>query len=390
MDRRPATRLDPETPFLNDARAQALCKVLESAGYTALFVGGCVRNALLNAPASDIDIATDALPQDVIAVVEHAGYRAVPTGIDHGTVTVVIDDHGFEVTTFRKDVETDGRRAVVAFSKDIGDDALRRDFTMNAIYADRFGAIVDPLGGLPDVYAGRVRFIEDAGQRIREDYLRTLRFFRFHAYYAQPDAGWDADALAGIADNLDGLDTLSAERVGAEMLKLLSAPDPSAAVSIMAQTGVLARVLPGSDPTLLGPVVHVGQMLGTPPDALARLAALGGQDVATRLRLSRAQSAQLDRIREHSVSTHSPKALGFLVGAASATGAILLRAAMANAVPDPQSISHVSEGAAAQFPIKASDLPDLQGRALGEKLAALKADWLASDLRKSKNELLGT
>ncbi|MEP0940770.1 MAG: CCA tRNA nucleotidyltransferase, partial [Rhizobiaceae bacterium] len=251
MDRRTAAELDPNTPFLSDPPAQNLCAALEAAGFRALFVGGCVRNALLQRPASDIDIATDATPDQVIEVAVQSRFRAVPTGIAHGTVTVVVEGTAFEVTTFRRDVETDGRRAVVAFSKDVAEDALRRDFTMNAIYADRSGAIVDPLDGMPDLRAGRVRFIADADQRIREDYMRTLRFFRFHAYYAAPDEGWDADALAGIAANLDGLETLSAERVGGEMIKLLTAPDPAPALAVMAQTGVLGQVLPGADATLI-------------------------------------------------------------------------------------------------------------------------------------------
>ena len=388
MDRRTSHELDPKTPFLTDPAAQELCAALEGAGYTALFVGGCVRDAVLGLSATDIDIATDALPEDVTKVVKAAGFRAVPTGIDHGTITAVINAKAFEITTFRRDVATDGRRAVVAFSKDIKQDALRRDFTMNALYADKQGRIVDPLGGLPDLHAGRVRFIEDAVQRIREDYLRTLRFFRFHAYYANPDIGWDNDALAGIAANLDGLETLSAERVGAEMIKLLSAPDPAPALGVMAQTGVLARILPGADPTLLAPLVHLEGVIGHSPDPMARLAALGGDDVADRLRLSRVDQKRLAVIREHSTSPLSPKAIGHQIGQQAGIGAVLLGAAMSNMQLDPAILADIATGADAEFPINASDLPQLQGRELGQALTALKADWLASGLAKSKNQLL--
>ena len=271
MDRRSASRLNLDTPFLADPAAQSLCAVLEKAGHLALFVGGCVRNALLGVEASDVDISTDAVPHDVMRIVENAGFRAVPTGIEHGTVTVIVDGSAFEVTTFRQDVATDGRRAVVAFSNDIAEDARRRDFTMNALYADRAGTILDPLDGLPDLKAGRVRFIEDADQRIREDYLRTLRFFRFHAYYANQQEGWDADALNGIAANLEGLETLSGERVGAEMIKLLSAIDPAPSLATMAQTGVLGSILPGADPTLIAPLVHLEGMTKASPDPIACL-----------------------------------------------------------------------------------------------------------------------
>ncbi|KGM89571.1 tRNA nucleotidyltransferase/poly(A) polymerase [Roseovarius mucosus DSM 17069] len=168
---------------------QAVCAMLTGAGYQALFVGGCVRNALLGAPVGDIDIATDARPEMVVELAEGAGLKPVPTGIEHGTITVVSGHIGHEVTTFRKDVQSFGRHAVVAFADDLHTDARRRDFTMNALYARPDGDVVDPLGGLEDLRARRVRFIEDADQRIREDYLRILRFFRFHAWYGDPEGG---------------------------------------------------------------------------------------------------------------------------------------------------------------------------------------------------------
>ena len=188
-------------------------------GFQALFVGGCVRNALMGLPISDVDIATDARPEQVVQCMQAAGFRTVPTGLAHGTVTVLTGADSYEVTTFRRDMSTDGRHATVAFSTDIAADAARRDFTMNAIYATAGGQVIDPLGGLPDLLARRLRFVGDAGERVREDYLRILRFFRFHAIYG--DDGFDAQALAAIADNLAGLETLSRERVGGEMRKLL-------------------------------------------------------------------------------------------------------------------------------------------------------------------------
>ena len=390
MDRQIASTLDPKTAFLCDPAAQTLCGVLEAGGAVALFVGGCVRNAVLGLPASDIDIATDARPETVMRLAQDAGLRVIPSGIDHGTVTVIVDAKPFEVTTFRRDVATDGRRAVVAFSTDITEDARRRDFTMNALYANRAGTIIDPLSGLPDLRAGRVRFILDAGQRIREDYLRTLRFFRFHAYYVQPDLGWDADALAGIAANLEGLETLSAERVGAEMIKLLSAANPAPALAVMAQTGVLARVLPGADPTFVGPLVHIETLVDAAPDPMARLAALGGQDVEARFRLSRADQKHLLMIRTQSASLLGAKAVGHLAGVKAGMGALLLRAAMSNSVPGPTVTADLVEGAGTKFPIKASDLPEFEGKALGARLSALKSAWLDSDLAKTKNALLAS
>ncbi|GGX39989.1 poly(A) polymerase [Tateyamaria omphalii] len=388
MDGPSAIQLDPETGFLNDPAAQALCVALENGGHRAYFVGGCVRNAVMGVPISDIDIATDAVPDQVMGLSKGAGFRAVPTGIDHGTITVVVQDQPFEVTTFRRDVETDGRRAVIAFSTDLTEDARRRDFTMNALYADRHGQISDPVCGLQDAYDGRVRFIENAAQRIREDYLRTLRFFRFSAQYAPADAAWDADALSGIADNLEGLESLSAERVGSEMLKLLGAPDPAPALSVMRQTGVLARILPGSDPTFVGPLVHLEQLVKAPIDPIARLVALGGSEVQERLRLSRRNQRHLDSIRALSTMTGSAKVVGHIGGLDAGRGAFLLRSAYGNASVTPAQIDDIATGAGTVFPISASDLPHLSGPALGAELKALKRVWLDSDLSKSKHDLL--
>ncbi len=388
MDRPDPFRLSAETAFLADPAGQELCALLENAGHQALFVGGCVRNAVMGLAASDIDVSTSAEPKTVIDVAKSAGLRAIPTGIDHGTVTVVVRDTPFEVTTFRRDVATDGRRAVVAFSKDIAEDAVRRDFTMNALYADRHGCIHDPLGGLPDTIARRVRFIQDPVQRIREDYLRILRFFRFSAFYADPDEGWAPDALAAIALNLDGLESLSAERIGAEMLKLLSAPDPMPALAVMAQIGVLERVLPGATITFVGPVVHLQALIGAPPDPIVRLAALGGQNAVERLRLSRQQQKRLKAIQEHCTSGLGPKALGNIAGVAAAVGAMALRAAMAG-VPLPDgTLQRIKDGERAACPVSAQDFPDLKGPELGERLKALKASWWASELTKSKEDLL--
>lgn len=367
---------------------QGLCRALADAGYQALFVGGCVRNALLGVPVSDIDLATDALPETVSVLAENAGFRVIPTGIAHGTVTVIAQSIAHEVTTFRRDVQTDGRHAVVAFSRRLQDDAARRDFTMNALYADADGTVVDPLGGLPDLLARRVRFVGEAGARIAEDYLRVLRFFRFHAHYADPEAGIDPEGLAGCAANLAGIDTLSRERIGAEMRKLLSAPDPAPAVAAMAAAGVLAAVLPGADARALGPLVHLEDRL--PPRWLRRLAVLGGQDVADRLRLSRREEADLGKIRDEIGSLHSSAAVGFLLGQELGADAVLARAAMMGHPMPPDWQAEVDRGALALFPVQAADLMDqFQGPALGARLSALRQSWLDSDLRLTRSQLLG-
>lgn len=370
--------------WLTHPGTQALCAVLESAGYKALFVGGCVRNALLGAPVSDVDISTDATPKTVTNLAENADFKVVPTGIDHGTVTVIAQGRPHEVTTFRRDVETDGRRAVVAFSTDVAEDAKRRDFTMNALYADVRGDVIDPLGGLSDLIARRLRFVGDAETRIREDYLRILRFFRFHAWYADPDAGIDAEGLAACAALSAGIETLSAERVGAEMKKLLLAPYPAPAVASMAQAGILAVVLPGADARALAPLVHLED--GATPRPLCRLAVLGGE--ADRLRLSRAEARDLAALREAIGDMAPPAVLGWRLGAALATDAVLARAAVLETPVPLLWQDDIARGAAAQFPIRAVDLPQLTGPALGAALKHLQGLWLSADLRLTREELL--
>ncbi|WP_289042906.1 CCA tRNA nucleotidyltransferase [uncultured Aliiroseovarius sp.] len=373
--------------WINAPAAQAVSRAIEAAGHQVFFVGGCVRNDLLGAPISDLDLSTDARPDRVMRIAVDAGLRAVPTGIDHGTVTVVADGEGLEVTTFRKDVETDGRRAVVAFSDRLEDDAHRRDFTMNALYATPDGAICDPLGGLHDLRARRVRFIDDAGARIREDYLRTLRFFRFHAWYGDPARGMDADALAGIASNLAGLETLSRERVGAEMLKLLAAPDPARAVATMAQTGVLGIVLPGADASGLPSLIHLEG--DCPPDPIRRLAALGGEDVPDRLRLSKRDRKQLAVIREGMGSVMPAGELAYRHGADLATDVVLLRSAQMGAPLDACIWADIAKGAQATFPVQPADLmPALNGLELGAQLRRIEARWIASGFELQRKDLL--
>ncbi len=373
--------------WLAQPGTQALCGALEAAGYRALFVGGCVRNALLGVSVADVDIATDARPETVTRLAEAAGLRVVPTGIEHGTVTVIAGGVPHEVTTFRRDVETDGRRAVVAYAQDVAEDAARRDFTMNALYADLRGNVIDPLGGLPDLVARRLRFVGDAHQRIREDYLRILRFFRFHAHYGDPGQGMDAEALAASAELAEGVDGLSRERIGSEIRKLLAAPDPAPAVAAMAQAGVLARVLPGSDPRALAPLVHLEGDL--PPRWQRRLAALGAQEVEDRLRLSRADAAVIAALRDAVGSGWSPAALGWKLGAEGGRDAVLLRAALLESPLPTDWQTDVARGAASVMPVTAIDLmPDLQGAALGARLKEIEARWLASDLRLTRAAFL--
>ena len=371
-------------PWLQNRASQRVCAVLTDAGFQAWFVGGCVRNAVIGAPVSDLDLSTDAHPEMVMKLARAAGIKAIPTGIDHGTVTLIADQVPYEITTFRRDVATDGRRATVAFADNMTDDARRRDFTINALYADPNGVICDPLGGLPDLNARRVRFIEDPSQRIKEDYLRILRFFRFYAWYGDPSDGPDAESLAACAENIDGLADLSKERVTAEILKLLAASDPAPAVAAMAATGALGQLMPGAAPEALSVLVHLEQETNTPPCPIRRLAVLGGE-ATDNLRLSNVQSGKLAQIMNDQSATET----AYRNGAAAGRDKVLIIAASLGQPLAKDAFAAVDHAAAAKFPLKAADLmPDLTGPALGQALKRAEARWIASGFSLTKGDLL--
>ncbi|MEI2804478.1 CCA tRNA nucleotidyltransferase [Albidovulum sp.] len=374
--------------WLKDEGLQLVLRLLADGGHQAYLVGGCVRNALLSQPVADIDIATDAVPERVMQLGRAAGLKIVPTGIDHGTVTVIAAGEPHEVTTFRRDVETFGRRATVAFSTRVEEDAARRDFTMNALYADAEGHIVDPLGsGIDDLTERRVRFVGDANARIREDYLRILRFFRFHAWYGDAEAGMDAEALAACAANTSGTETLSRERVGHEMRRLLAASDPAPAVAAMQATGVLARILPGAEARALGPLVHLEPPYA--PDWIRRLAALGGAEPEDRLRLSREEARRLSLLREGLAGGAGPAEIAYRHGAWAARDTVLLRGALLGAPLPSGWEDDVAGGAAAEFPVRAADLmPAVSGPALGQRLKEIEDRWIASGFGLSREQLL--
>lgn len=301
-------------PWMALPQTQAVIAALEAKGGAgcARFVGGCVRNALMGKPVDDVDIATTLTPDQIIEAIEQAGLRAVPTGVEHGTVTALSGGRPYEVTTLRRDVATDGRRAVVAFTLDWAEDAERRDFRFNALYADAEGRVYDPVGqGIEDARAGRVVFVGDPMTRIREDYLRILRFFRFQAWYGRGEP--DAEALAACAALKDMLLGGTAERIQKELLKTLAADDPRPAFRLMAAAGVLAAILPTVQSLARFDAlvaIETEQLFET--DALLRFAAMTPDDgeakaLAERLRLS---NADRDRIVE--AKTDGPRIVSWM------------------------------------------------------------------------------
>lgn len=284
--------------WLRESATQKVMAALSKQGKPARFVGGCVRDALLGRKIQDIDIATQHPPSSVMGLLEAAGIKAIPTGIDHGTVTAVCETKTFEITTLRSDIKTDGRHAEVVFCEDWLEDAHRRDFTFNAMTADLQGVVYDPFDGFTDLKAGRVRFVGQAEERIKEDYLRLLRFFRFNAHFGKglPDRA----SLQACSALRAGIDGLSGERIAQEFLRLLEAPHPAKWISLMKKSGVLAHILAQSQDS------HILEMLCAfedRPDALRRLCVLLPSDptivkgCADRLRLSNAQRKRLQMAR---------------------------------------------------------------------------------------------
>ncbi len=385
-----------DAAWLERYEVKRLLALLDRDGEEARVVGGAVRNELLHLAVQEIDIATTAVPQEVIRRVAAAGWKAVPTGIEHGTVTVVIDGNPFEVTTLRRDVETYGRKAKVAFGRDWREDAQRRDFTVNALSATADGTVYDYVDGLADIAARRVRFIGDPAQRIAEDYLRILRFFRFHAWYGAgaPDAAGLYACIAARA----GLETLSRERVRMELLKLLLAPHATPGLAVMAETGLLGAVL-GGVPHLASfeNVVKAEAASGTAPDAVRRLGALGvlvkedAERLAERLRLSNAEAERLNAL-DHwwrvspSAGEQAAHALLYQLGPQSFADRVLLAWSRSRAgAADPSWLNLVSlpqRWSAPVFPLKAADMMNrgvAAGPALGAVLRHAEERWVDAD-----------
>ncbi|BCH00404.1 CCA tRNA nucleotidyltransferase [Mesorhizobium loti] len=401
--------------WLADKHLQRLLAALAEGGEEARVAGGAVRNTLMGQPVADVDIATTCLPEEIIRRAETEGFKPVPTGIEHGTVTVVAGGKPYEITTLRADVETDGRRAKVSFGRDWKLDAERRDFTINALYADADGSVVDLVGGIADIEVRRLRFIGDAEARIREDYLRILRFFRFFAWYGEGRP--DAEGLKACARLKDGLAQLSAERVWSELKKLLSAPDPSRALLWMRQAGVLTAALPESEKWGIDAIhglTKAEKDLGWAADPMLRLEAIVPPDaarmktLAERLRFSTAES---DRLRYWAISTTvEPKTtegeLAKRLYRGDRQGVVdrlrlSLAGARVRAVEDNNALLEAGgfsrllafalKWEKPVFPLKGADLTALgatPGPKLGEILKNLETEWIEAGFAPDRGALL--
>ena len=394
-----------ETEWLQRPETAKVFAALNAEGVETRAVGGAVRDALLGLPVTEIDLATTAVPQKVMTLAREAGLKAIPTGIEHGTVTVVVDEMPFEVTTLRRDVETFGRHAKVAFTEDWEEDAWRRDFTLNALYADREGIVFDPLGFYTDLMEGRVRFIGDAEARIKEDYLRILRFFRFNAYYGKGPL--DVDGLKASVRLRGGLVQLSAERVAAEMRRLLVAPRAMRGLEALYDYGLLTAVL-GGVPRLerLARLIDIEEALVLLPATALRLGALAvfvredAARLADRLHLSNAEQAVLELAAEEggkpafTDETGAKEALYRLGENDFHLRVLLAWSASAAAPDDPHwcSIFTLPERwQVPAFPIRGADIVEIgafKGPEIGELLRRIEAEWIAGGFTASREELL--
>ena len=284
--------------WMTAVETQRIVDIFAAANAEMRFVGGCVRDAILDRPSSDIDIATDALPKRVQEILRNANIKTIPTGIDHGTVTAIIDGRPFEITTYRHDVKTDGRRAVVAFSTDWREDAARRDFTINALSITPDGVLYDPFGGEADLLAGRIRFVGEARRRVREDILRILRWFRFHAHFGRHPP--DKEALAACRGFAYQIPNLSGERIRYELMRLLDAPHPISSLKLMMETDVIDAILGrGRRLALITSLCEIEHTTEIPGDSFLRLAGLIGtystvDPIADRLRLATKERRRLN------------------------------------------------------------------------------------------------
>lgn len=378
-----------QQPWLTSQASRAVLAALASAGATPRFVGGCVRDGLLGQSSADLDMAIDQLPEDNMRLLQAIGVKVIPTGLKHGTITAISHGQQFEITTLRVDVKTFGRHAEVAFTDDWHRDAARRDFTINAIYADRDGRIFDPMGGREDLAAGRVRFVGEAAQRIAEDKLRILRFFRFQARFGR--GAPDAQALAACAAAAPGIDGLSGERVRAETFKILALPAPGAILARMAGAGVLQRILPnGFD------LAGLEKCDGDPLRRLSAMAVGGGGGaetadvIAERLRLSNQQARRL------AFMMSPPKAF------ASDMSGPALRQLLYDHGPDaitdlalqqglPELAGRIEGAIPPHFPLHGRDALAAgmaPGPEVGRLLQSLEQQWREDDFRAGREQLL--
>ena len=378
-----------ETKWLRNPSAQKLSKLYKSFGYQVLFVGGCVRNTILKMPVTDIDLATDAQPEEIIKIAKENNIRFVPTGLAHGTITLIIDNKNYQITTFRTDFDHDGRYAKVEFTESLLLDASRRDLTINALYCNHVGEVIDPLNGLDDIKKQKIKFIGNPNERIKEDNLRILRFFRFQAIYGNKNLEIDPLALEACHNHKSKLAALSKERITSELRKILSAPNPLEVIIKMNETGVLNELFQNVSIDSLEAYLKTEEKFKININWLGRLLSLQVTQEEERLKLTRCEFKFLKQTKSAVENQINVLEFSYYNGVENGKIYSILQNFRHNIILSKNLLNQINSLATKKFPITAKDLmPEIRGKKLGEALRSLEDQWIKSNFTLSKKDLL--
>lgn len=378
-----------ETKWLRNPSAQKLSKLYKSFGYQVLFVGGCVRNTILKMPVTDIDLATDAQPEEIIKIAKENNIRFVPTGLAHGTITLIIDNKNYQITTFRTDFDHDGRYAKVEFTESLLLDASRRDLTINALYCNDVGEVIDPLNGLDDIKKQKIKFIGNPNERIKEDNLRILRFFRFQAIYGNKNLEIDSIALEACHNHKSKLAALSKERITSELRKILSAPNPLEVIIKMNETGVLNELFQNVSIDSLEAYLKTEEKFKININWLGRLLSLQVTQEEESLKLTRCEFKFLKQTKSAIENQIHVLEFSYYNGVENGKIYSILQNFRHNIILSKNLLNQINSLATKKFPITAKDLmPEIRGKKLGEALRSLEDRWIKSNFTLSKKDLL--
>ena len=378
-----------ETKWLRNPSAQKLSKLYKSFGYQVLFVGGCVRNTILKMPVTDIDLATDAQPEEIIKIAKENNIRFVPTGLAHGTITLIIDNKNYQITTFRTDFDHDGRYAKVEFTESLLLDASRRDLTINALYCNHVGEVIDPLNGLDDIKKQKIKFIGNPNERIKEDNLRILRFFRFQAIYGNKNLEIDSIALEACHNHKSKLAALSKERITSELRKILSAPNPLEVIIKMNETGVLNELFQNVSIDSLEAYLKTEEKFKININWLGRLLSLQATQEEESLKLTRCEFKFLKQTKSAIENQIHVLEFSYYNGVENGKIYSILQNFRHNIILSKNLLNQINSLTTKKFPITAKDLmPEISGKKLGEALRSLEDRWIKSNFTLSKKDLL--
>ena len=378
-----------ETKWLRNPSAQKLSKLYKNFGYQVLFVGGCVRNTILKKPVTDIDLATDAQPEEIIKIAKENNIRFVPTGLAHGTITLIIDNKNYQITTFRTDFDHDGRYAKVEFTESLLLDASRRDLTINALYCNHVGEVIDPLNGLDDIKKQKIKFIGNPNERIKEDNLRILRFFRFQAIYGNKNLEIDSIALEACHNHKSKLAALSKERITSELRKILSAPNPLEVIIKMNETGVLNELFQKVSIDSLEAYLKTEEKFKININWLGRLLSLQVTQEEESLKLTRCEFKFLKQTKSAIENQIHVLEFSYYNGVENGKIYSILQNFRHNIILSKNLLNQINSLATKKFPITAKDLmPEIRGKKLGEALRSLENRWIKSNFTLSKKDLL--